>query len=230
MTRTAQPIGHRRAAPAGASWSSSARRSLAPGDAVLLAQAPPAAAPAEEAEPKLPPEQLDSLVAPIALYPDELLGQVLVASTYPLEIVQLQQWLEKNKSLKDKALTDAVAEAAVGPEHPGDGGAARGRQAPGGRHPVDHRSRQRLPRAAGRRDGRRAAHAQEGRGDRRAQDERAAEGRDQGRRAEAGDHRPAGEPRGRLRSDLQPGRRLRPARLRLSADLLSAAAASRDRC
>ena len=60
-------------------------------------------------EPKLPPEQLDALVAPIALYPDELLGQVLVASTYPLEIVQLQQWLAKNKGLKDKALTDAVA-------------------------------------------------------------------------------------------------------------------------
>jgi len=53
-------------------------------------------------------EQLDSLVAPIALYPDPLLGQMLVASTYPLEIVQLQQWLEQNKNLKDKALADAV--------------------------------------------------------------------------------------------------------------------------
>jgi hypothetical protein len=48
-------------------------------------------------------------VAPIALYPDPLLGQVLVASTYPLEIVQLQQWLAKNPGLKDKALADAVA-------------------------------------------------------------------------------------------------------------------------
>ncbi len=57
---------------------------------------------------KLPNEQLDSLVAPIALYPDPLLAQVLVASTYPLEIIQLQQWLDKNKGLKDKALTDAV--------------------------------------------------------------------------------------------------------------------------
>jgi hypothetical protein len=52
---------------------------------------------------------LDSLVAPIALYPDPLLAQVLAASTYPLEIIQLQQWLEKNKNLKDKALVDAVA-------------------------------------------------------------------------------------------------------------------------
>ncbi|HKT49741.1 MAG TPA: DUF3300 domain-containing protein [Candidatus Angelobacter sp.] len=57
---------------------------------------------------KLSNEQLDSLVAPIALYPDQLLTQTLVACTYPLEIVQLQQFLEQNKNLKDKALTDAV--------------------------------------------------------------------------------------------------------------------------
>jgi len=58
---------------------------------------------------KISAEQLDSLVAPIALYPDPLLAQVLAASTYPLEIVQLQQWLARNPSLKDKALADAVA-------------------------------------------------------------------------------------------------------------------------
>src|SRR5246127_5003919 len=58
---------------------------------------------------KIPSDQLDSLVAPIALYPDPLLAQALAASTYPLEIIQLRQWLEKNKTLKDKALADAVA-------------------------------------------------------------------------------------------------------------------------
>ena len=62
-----------------------------------------------EEAPKLPAEQLDSLVAPIALYPDPLLAQTLAASTYPLEIIQLQQWLDQNKNLKDKALADAVA-------------------------------------------------------------------------------------------------------------------------
>src|SRR5881398_2812631 len=62
-----------------------------------------------EQAPKLPNDQLDSLVAPIALYPDPLLAQVLAASTYPLEVIQLQQWMEKNKNLKDKALADAVA-------------------------------------------------------------------------------------------------------------------------
>jgi hypothetical protein len=66
-----------------------------------------AAAP-DEAAPKIPNDQLDSLVAPIALYPDPLLAQVLAASTYPLEVIQLQQWLTKNKGLSDKALADAV--------------------------------------------------------------------------------------------------------------------------
>src|ERR1051325_5728725 len=58
---------------------------------------------------KLAPEELDSLVAPIALYPDDLLAQTLAASTYPLEIVQLQQWMNNNNDLKAKALADAVS-------------------------------------------------------------------------------------------------------------------------
>src|ERR1700756_2640260 len=80
---------------------------ILPGDLSLLASQA-SQAPADEQTASIPPEQLDSLVAPIALYPDPLLSQTLVASTYPLEIIQLQQWLEKNKSLKDKALADAV--------------------------------------------------------------------------------------------------------------------------
>ena len=55
-------------------------------------------------------DQLDSLVAPIALYPDDLLAQVLVASTYPLEIIQLQQWMKRNPDLEGDALAEAVAE------------------------------------------------------------------------------------------------------------------------
>jgi hypothetical protein len=64
--------------------------------------------PAVQETPLIPSDQLDSLVAPVALYPDPLLSQTLVASTYPLEIMQLQQWLDNN-NLKDKALTDAVS-------------------------------------------------------------------------------------------------------------------------
>src|SRR5277367_1371525 len=80
--------------------------SVPPAAASGRIQDPPAAA--DEPAPKIPNDQLDSLVAPIALYPDPLLAQVLVASTYPLEIIQLQQWLTKHSDLKDKALSDAV--------------------------------------------------------------------------------------------------------------------------
>ena len=73
--------------------------------ALLQTQTPPAATTTPPATaPKLPADQLDSLVAPIALYPDPLLAQVLAASTYPLEIVQLQQWMAKNSELKGEAL------------------------------------------------------------------------------------------------------------------------------
>jgi len=74
-----------------------------------LALAQQAATPEAQTAVVASPEKLESLVAPIALYPDALLAQTLVASTYPLEIVQLQQWLTKNPGLKDKALIDAVA-------------------------------------------------------------------------------------------------------------------------
>jgi hypothetical protein len=69
---------------------------------------PPQAATAATPAPKIPNDQLDSLVAPIALYPDPLLAQTLAASTYPLEIIQLQQWMAKNPDLKGEALAAAV--------------------------------------------------------------------------------------------------------------------------
>jgi len=80
--------------------------------AVFAQQEPkPTSAPVQDAEDaaRIPDDQLDSLVAPIALYPDPLLSQVLVASTYPLELVHLQQFLEKTGSyLNEKAVTEAV--------------------------------------------------------------------------------------------------------------------------
>ena len=75
----------------------------------LQASASTQAATAQQPANKIPNDQLDSLVAPIALFPDPLLAQTLAASTYPLELIQLHQWLQKNKTLKDKALADAVA-------------------------------------------------------------------------------------------------------------------------
>jgi hypothetical protein len=76
--------------------------------AQTTAQTPPATGAAKPAAVKLTADQLDSLVAPIALFPDPLLSQALVASTYPLELVQAQQWVEKNKNLKGDELTKAV--------------------------------------------------------------------------------------------------------------------------
>jgi len=52
--------------------------------------------------------QLDDLVAPVALYPDPLLSQVLVASTYPLELIAASQWLQRNPGLTGTALTTAA--------------------------------------------------------------------------------------------------------------------------
>jgi len=89
---------------------------FAPGAFTVLGQNAPAdgsaATPTTNTGPqeawRLPNDQLDSLVAPIALYPDPLLSQTLVASTYPLEIIQLQQWMGRNKDLQGQALADAV--------------------------------------------------------------------------------------------------------------------------
>jgi hypothetical protein len=53
-------------------------------------------------------QELDQLLAPIALYPDALLAQVLMASTYPLEVVEAERWVKANATLKDKALEDAL--------------------------------------------------------------------------------------------------------------------------
>ena len=63
--------------------------------------------PASSQEP-LNPEELEALVAPIALYPDKLLAEVLMASTYPLEVVQADRWLTANKNLKEDQLKAAV--------------------------------------------------------------------------------------------------------------------------
>jgi hypothetical protein len=53
-------------------------------------------------------EELDQLLAPIALYPDSLVAQILMASTYPLEVVQAERWAKQNESLTGDALTEAL--------------------------------------------------------------------------------------------------------------------------
>ena len=72
-----------------------------------MAQSPqPAAAPTQ---PLLEAPELDQLVAPIALHPDPLLSEILIAATYPLEVVQADRWAKTNKTLKGDALAGALA-------------------------------------------------------------------------------------------------------------------------
>ncbi|MCC6393129.1 MAG: DUF3300 domain-containing protein [Bryobacterales bacterium] len=68
----------------------------------------PQPADTQQPAPSLSANQLDNLVAPIALYPDPLLSQVLSASTYPLEVVEAQQWLRQNGNLKGSQLMEAA--------------------------------------------------------------------------------------------------------------------------
>ena len=83
--------------------------------AVLLAQGvtaqtslQPASAPAVPAVAPLTADQLDTLVAPIALYPDALVAQVLAAASYPDEVAFADDWLAQNQTLTGSALTDQV--------------------------------------------------------------------------------------------------------------------------
>jgi hypothetical protein len=58
--------------------------------------------------PRLSPQDLGNLVAPIALYPDLLLSQILAASTYPAEITEAQQWMQRNPGLRGQQLVEAA--------------------------------------------------------------------------------------------------------------------------
>lgn len=75
----------------------------------LLAVAPPGAFAQEAgAPPVFSREELEQMLAPIALYPDSLLAQVLVAATYPLEVVQADRWVKENRNLTGERLSAAV--------------------------------------------------------------------------------------------------------------------------
>jgi hypothetical protein len=76
---------------------------------IVYAQQPAASGTQTQPAGLLSPGQLNSLVAPVALYPDPILSQLLVASTYPLEIVEASQWLAQNSTLKGSQLIAAAA-------------------------------------------------------------------------------------------------------------------------
>jgi hypothetical protein len=71
------------------------------GSAQAVSQVPPQAA-------QLSAVQLQQLVAPITLYPDRLIAQILAAATYPDQIVQAQNWMQQHKNLQGKQLAEEV--------------------------------------------------------------------------------------------------------------------------
>jgi hypothetical protein len=81
---------------------------LLPASALLLAQEGTLPTQGPPRAQLLSPDQLNNLVAPVALYPDSLLSQVLVAATYPLEIVEAAQWLQQNRNLQGSQLVEAA--------------------------------------------------------------------------------------------------------------------------
>ena len=76
---------------------------------ILLLAAPPVVLTQQaSAAPVFKQEELDQILAPIALYPDSLVAQILMASTFPLEVVQADRFAKQNASLKGEALTKAL--------------------------------------------------------------------------------------------------------------------------
>lgn len=84
------------------------RRHLLGVSALVLAWGPGSAPRAQDTKKPFTPEQLDQLLAPVALYPDALLSQTLMAATYPLEVVEAARWSQANPNLKGDAAVAAV--------------------------------------------------------------------------------------------------------------------------
>ena len=69
---------------------------------------PPEGQPGQPAAQQLGRAELEKLLAPIALYPDDLVAQILTASTYPIEVVQAERWVSAHPNVHGDALQDAM--------------------------------------------------------------------------------------------------------------------------
>ena len=174
---------------------------LAPPPA-LAQTAAPAQAQASAPSAVFKDEELDQMLAPIALYPDALLAQILMASTYPAEVKEAADWSKAHpdtkgddaiKQVENQAL-GAVGQVAGGvPAGAGDDGRQARRRAAAGR---------RLPRRPGAGDGPRAVPAHQGAGGRQPEEQRAAEGQHADRVQQAGHRDRAGAAADGLRAGL----------------------------
>jgi len=113
LPKTAQPqppATQPQAAPPAQAGANAAQTAPAPPPQAAANPAPPPPAPPAQPQGK-PLSEMESLVAPIALYPDRLLAELLVASTYPLEVVQAVRWIDSKpdlNTLKDKGLDASI--------------------------------------------------------------------------------------------------------------------------
>src|SRR5512147_650906 len=78
--------------------------------AALIALAAASPSPAAHAQEGYSQQELDQMLAPIALYPDPLLSQILMASTYPLEVVEAARWSRAHPDLRGDQAVKAVAD------------------------------------------------------------------------------------------------------------------------
>ena len=161
------------------------------------------AGPAPAADTKFSQAQLEEMVAPIALYPDEVLSRCCIAATYPLEIVEAERWRDKNPSLQGDALDKALGAVDWDPSV---------KSLTSFPDVLDRMSNNlewtkdlgdAFLEPAQRADGRRAAPADQGVRRRHAQDHAAADGRAPAAGRSEEHHDPADEPGGGVRADLR---------------------------
>ena len=206
--------------------------------AAIVMLAMPLTAAAQDAKP-FGKEQLDQMTAPVALYPDSLLAQLFMATTYPDEFALAYQWSKAHPDAKGDDAVKMVENEPWDPERPVDGRLSGSADHAGRQAGLGEEHGRRISRAARGRDEFRATAAAAGAEGRQPEVERAGQGLhrggtpagddDHGRAAGGASdavHRDrAGAAVGRLRSCVQPGGRLRRVAVPgVSAVLLSAAA------
>jgi hypothetical protein len=147
-------------------------------------------------------QEIDSLVSPIALYPDALVAQVLAAATFPDQIAVANYWLQQNKSLTGSALMQSVDKSVVGSERKGTDAIPNGVGQPGPESFVDLPIGRCIPQSAVRSDVGRSGLAGAGKDCGQSEDHAAANCNNQIAKRNASDRHSTGESPGGLRSDL----------------------------
>ena len=130
-----------------------------PGKVAFASQTDQSVAQAASSVAKQSEEELQQLVAPIALYPDALVSQILAGATYPTEIVEADRWVQEHPNLKGKDLADEVDKQPWVDQHKGTRAIPLGTGERGQEPVLDVRAWGGLCKPATRCNGRPASHA-----------------------------------------------------------------------